>query len=104
MINRRRSRVLYRFPLVALVIMGLALTAPAAATAAVPAGHAISSAKPLKLSQKEAGGGGKIDFWTVHLIGGDQMQLVTSQQTDEPGTAINTNYSYELYKPGTTDR
>jgi hypothetical protein len=63
-----------------------------------------SSAGQLALGRTKSGGGGAIDFWNVHLTGGDRVQFVTAQPTYEPGTFVSTNYVYGLYPPGTTDK
>lgn len=61
---------------------------PTIAKAAVtPAGHF------------EAGGGNRIDFWKVPLLGGDQVQF--SVQTSNSGCCGS--YRFELYQPGTND-
>jgi len=88
----------------ALLLGGLLVTAvPAVASTTTAPGHTIATAGTLTIGPEETGGGGVIDFWKVQLTGGDQVQFSTTQPVYEPGTAINTNYSYELYAPGTTD-
>jgi hypothetical protein len=51
---------------------------------------------PLTVGNFEAGGGGKIDYWKVHLAGGDQVNLAV-------GELQNQGYAFQLYAPGTGD-
>jgi hypothetical protein len=74
--------------------------APGFAAAAARVGHTIKNAQPLTLNRVNSGGNGAIDFWTVHLIGGDQMQIATHTPNL---VGCCTSYYFELFKPGTTD-
>jgi hypothetical protein len=81
----------------ALILSGLGVAAVAApAVAATAPGHTIASAGTLGGSDAAAGGGGAIDFWNIHLNGGDVVQF-------EATTSTNGNFSFQLYAPGTTD-
>ena len=98
-----RPRCLSVGQVIAALTLGLAVAAvPGVATASTAPGHTIASAGKLTIGDAESGGGGAIDFWTVHLTGGDQLQFSTGQPDEIPGTAINTDYVYQLYRAGTT--
>ena len=66
------------------------------AVAAASPGHTIASAGTLSIGSKTSGGGDAIDFWKVHLNGGDQIQISTTYPEFN-------NYVFALYAPGTTD-
>src|SRR5262249_26891094 len=84
-----------------LLAVGLAVTvAPGFAAAAARASHTIKNAQPLTLKKVNSGGNGAIDFWKVHLIGGDQVQIATNTPYL---VGCCTSYFFELFKPGTTD-
>jgi hypothetical protein len=78
-----------------------AAVAPGVASAAARAGHTIASAGTLALGKKASGGGGPIDYWKVHLFGGDQVQVLA--KTPNPGGCCISSYRFELYRPGTSD-
>ncbi len=82
---------------VGLLVPGLMLAAgTGTAVAAASPGHTIASAGTLSIGSKTSGGGGAIDFWKVHLNGGDQVQISTTYPEFN-------NYVFALYAPGTTD-
>src|SRR5262249_55861398 len=84
-----------------LLAVGLAVTvAPGFAAAAARASHTIKNAQSLTLKKVNSGGNGAIDFWKVHLIGGDQVQIATNTPNL---VGCCTSYFFELFKPGTTD-
>jgi hypothetical protein len=67
----------------------------ACASSPLRAGATIASAPPLPLGSCESGGGNDVDYWTVALNGGDQLQM-----TVPPASA---DVEFDLYPPGTTD-
>jgi hypothetical protein len=83
-----------------LVVSGLALgviaATSAAASAATAPGHTIATAGTLGTSDSASGGGGPIDFWKVHLNGGDVVQF-------EAATSTTGEFSFQLFAVGTTD-
>ena len=82
---------------VGLLVPGLMLAAgTGTAVAAASPGHTIASAGTLSIGSKTSGGGGAIDFWKVHLNGGDKIQISTTYPEFN-------NYVFALYAPGTTD-
>jgi Bacterial Ig-like domain (group 3) len=82
---------------VGLLVPGLMLAAgTGTAAAATSPGHTIASAGTLKIGSETSGGGGPIDFWKVHLNGGDKVQI-------SAGYPQGNNYVFALYAPGTTD-
>ena len=56
----------------------------------------IAKAPTMGLGNFEAGGGNAIDFWKVHLNGGDKIQISTTYPEFN-------NYVFALFRPGTTD-
>jgi Bacterial Ig-like domain (group 3) len=84
----------------ALLLSGLALLATAgAASASTAPGHTIATAGTLDIGGDTAsGGGGPIDFWKVHLNGGDRVSI----DIDTAGVAPAV-FNFQLYAPGTTD-
>ncbi len=72
-----------------------ASAAPASSATSAPS-HTIAGAPALVLKSQQSGGGGPIDFWTISLVGGDQMQL-------DVGDPSNGSFTFALYAPGTTD-
>jgi hypothetical protein len=66
------------------------------AAAETKASPTIKNAPAMSLNNYEAGGGNAIDFWRVHLNGGQKVQITTTYPE------YNT-YVFSLYKPGTTD-
>jgi hypothetical protein len=67
----------------------------ACASSPLRAGASIASAPPLPLGFCESGGGNDVDYWTVTLNEGDQLQI-----TVPPASA---DVEFDLYPPGTTD-
>jgi hypothetical protein len=59
------------------------------------AGATISSAPALPLGPCESGGGNDVDYWTVALNDGDQLQITVPP--------ASTDVEFDLYAPGTTD-
>jgi Bacterial Ig-like domain (group 3) len=72
---------------------------PAVAARETRAATRIAKAPLMPVGNFEAGGGDPIDFWKVHLSGGDKVQL--SVQT--PWVTFEGTNEFELFKPGTTD-
>jgi len=66
------------------------------AAAETKASPTIKNAPTMPLNNYEAGGGNAIDFWRVHLNGGQKVQITTTYPEYN-------NYEFALYKPGTTD-
>ncbi len=81
-------------------LLAMAPAFPASAASASPLvsapSHTIAGAPALVLKSQQSGGGGPIDFWTIKLAGGDQMQLNVGDPSDG-------NFTFALYAPGTTD-
>ena len=67
----------------------------ACASSPLRAGATIASAPPLPLGSCESGGGNDVDYWTLSLNDGDQLQI-----TVPPASA---DVEFDLYPPGTTD-
>jgi hypothetical protein len=65
------------------------------------AGSSVASASGLTLGGFEAGGGGPIDFWTVPLVGGDEVQFSVTDPVNVNDDGYG--YYYQLFAPGTTD-
>src|SRR5262249_57005438 len=55
-----------------------------------------AAARAFVVGASEAGGGQHVDFWSLALNGGDQVQLDVAH-------APNSYVSFELFAPGTTD-
>ena len=73
-------------------------TGVSAAVAAkeVRASSTIAGARKLALGHFEAGGAGPIDFWKVHLNGGDMLRF-------EATTSTTGEFAFQLFPPGTND-
>jgi hypothetical protein len=104
-LSSRRRGLVTRYLVACLLASGVVLGAASQATAAQhaieqpAASHTIASATSVSLGNVNSGGGGAVDFWTVQLLGGDQVQF--SVQT--PDVNCCTGYAFDLYPPGTTD-
>lgn len=74
------------------------VSGPTAAQASkeTKASATIAKAPAMGLGNYEAGGANAIDFWRVHLNGGDKVQFTTTYPE-------YSTYVFALYKPGTTD-
>ncbi len=59
----------------------------------------IAKASLMPVGNFEAGGGGAVDFWKVHLLGGDRVQI-SAQTPNIP--CCNRSYYFDLFPPGTT--
>lgn len=82
---------------VGLLVPGLVLAAGVGTASAVTApGHTIASAGTLAIGSETSGGGGPVDFWKVHLNGGEQVQFTVSYPE-------YSTYEFALYAPGTND-
>ncbi|MGO9958164.1 MAG: hypothetical protein ACLP50_19725, partial [Solirubrobacteraceae bacterium] len=73
---------------------------PAVAAAQTSPSVTIASAQQLTIGDQESGGGHRIDFWLVRLVGGDQLQFTVNQTNFE---GLEGGYDFQLYAPGTTD-
>jgi uncharacterized cupredoxin-like copper-binding protein len=82
----------------ALFLSGLAIAATAgAASASTAPGHTIATAGTLAVPHSAHGGGGRIDFWKMHLNGGAVVQFKLPQEGGN-------SYTFALFRPGTTDK
>jgi Bacterial Ig-like domain (group 3) len=66
----------------------------------------IAGARTMGIGNFESGGGNPIDFWRVSLNKGDKVQFRTKEPPGIPdgsGGSYQTNFSFELFRPGTTD-
>jgi Bacterial Ig-like domain (group 3) len=80
-----------------LLISGLVLVGgTGVAHASTAPGNTISTAGTLSIGDTASGGGGPIDFWKVHLNGGDVVQFAADYPTGN-------TYTFALYAPGTND-
>jgi len=80
------------------LVAGLAIAAGASgASAGTAPGHTIATAGSFSPGDSTSGGGGAIDFWKVSLNGGDELQLLAAP------SVTGTNFTFQLFKPGTTD-
>jgi hypothetical protein len=69
----------------------------ACASSQTQAARTISAAGTISVGACEAGGGNPIDFWNVHLNGGDGLQLTVSPPAGAGAL------EFELYSEGTSD-
>ena len=93
----RGSRLL-RTALAPIVAIACLALIPATARAATPPSTTIAGAQELPASSTsgatESGGGQDVDFWTVYLVGGEQLRLNLSNNANAE--------DFDLFAPSTT--